>query len=61
MHLNMYNSIAIVLGFSFVVVFLDEYIVKPWRHRKWERKAASGDKDAERLLNMARSAKVSDE
>jgi hypothetical protein len=61
MHLNMYNSIAIVLGFSFVVVFLDEYIVKPWRHRKWERKAASGDKDAERLLNMARSAKVSEE
>ena len=61
MHLNMYNSIAIVLGFSFVVIFLDEYIVKPWRHRKWERKAASGDKEAERLLNMARSAKVSDE
>ncbi len=61
MHLGMWNSIAIVLGFSFVVVFLDEYIVKPWRHRKWERKAASGDKEAERLLTMARSAKVSDE
>ncbi len=61
MHLNMWNSIAIVLGFSFLVVFLDEYIVKPWRHRKWERRAASGDKEAERLLRMARSAKVSDE
>jgi hypothetical protein len=61
MHLNMYNSIAIVLGFSFVVIFLDEYIVKPWRHKKWERKAASGDKEAERLLNMARSAKVFEE
>ncbi len=61
MHLGMWNSIAIVLGFSFFVVFLDEYIVKPWRHKKWERLAASGDKEAERLLTMARSAKVSDE
>jgi len=61
MHLNMYNSIAIVVGFSFLVVFLDEYVVKPWRHRKWERRAASGDKEAERLLRMARSAKVSEE
>jgi hypothetical protein len=61
MELNMYNSIAIVLGFSFLVVFLDEYIVKPWRHKKWERKAASGDRRAQELLKMARSAKVSDE
>ena len=61
MHLEMWSSIAIVLGFSFLVVFLDEYIVKPWRHRKWERKAASGDKEAEELLRMARSAKVSEE
>ncbi len=61
MHLGMWNSIAIVIGFSFLVVFLDEYIVKPWRHRKWERRAASGDKEAAELLRMARSAKVSDE
>jgi hypothetical protein len=61
MTLGLWNSVAIVLGFSFLVVFLDEYIVKPWRHKKWERKAASGDKEAERLLKMARSAKVSDE
>jgi len=61
MKLGLWNSVAIVLGFSFLVVFLDEYIVKPWRHKKWERKAASGDKEAERLLKMARSAKVSDE
>ena len=61
MHLDMWNSIAIVLGFSVLVVILDEYIVKPWRHRKWERRAASGDKEAEELLRMARSAKVSEE
>ena len=61
MTLTLWNSVAIVLGFSFFVVFLDEYIVKPWRHRKWEREAASGDKRAQELLKMARSAKVSDE
>ncbi len=61
MELNLYNSVAIVLGFSFVVVFLDEYVVKPWRHKKWEREAASGDKRAQELLKMARSAKVSEE
>jgi hypothetical protein len=61
MTLGMWNSIAIVLGFSFVVIFMDEYIVKPWRHKKWERKAASGDKEAQELLRMARSAKVDDE
>lgn len=61
MHLNMWNSIAIVLGFSFLVVFLDEYVVKPWRHKKWERRAASGDREAAELLKMARSAKVSEE
>jgi len=61
MELNMWNSVAIVLGFSFLVIFLDEYVVKGWRHRKWERRAASGDKQAEELLKMARSAKVSEE
>ena len=57
----MYNSIAIVLGFSVLVIFLDEYVVKPWRHKKWERQAASGDQEAAALLKMARSAKVVDE
>ena len=61
MTLGMWNSIAIVLGFSLLVIFLDEYVVKPWRHKKWERKAASGDKEAQELLRMARSAKVDDE
>ena len=61
MTLNMWNSVAIVLGFSFLVVFLDEYIVKPWRQKKWERAAASGDKQAQELVKMARSAKVSEE
>jgi len=61
MHLTLWNSVAIVLGFSFVVVFLDEYIVKGWRHRKWEKRAASGDHEAAELLKVARSAKVSEE
>jgi hypothetical protein len=61
MTLGMWSSIGIVLGFSLLVIFLDEYIVKPWRHKKWERQAASGDKEAQELLRMARSAKVDDE
>ena len=59
--LGLYNSIAIVLGFSFLVVGLDEYVAKPWRHKRWEARAASGDKEAQELLRIARSAKVVDE
>ncbi|MBI3783206.1 MAG: hypothetical protein HY270_07380 [Deltaproteobacteria bacterium] len=61
MHLTIWNSVFIVLGFSVVVVLLDEFVVKGWRHSKWERKAAAGDKDAAELLRVARSAKVSEE
>ena len=61
MKLNMWSSIAIVLAFSFLVIFLDEYIVKRWRRRRWERQAACGDPEAEKLLKMARSAHVSQE
>ncbi len=61
MHLNLWNSILVVLGFSVLVIVLDEYVVKPWRQRKWERRAAGGDGQAQKLLQMARSAKVSDE
>jgi hypothetical protein len=61
MHLGLWSSIIIVTGFSFLVIFLDEYVVKPWRERKWERLAASGDKEAQDLLRLAKSAKVSEE
>ena len=61
MELGLWNSIAIVLGFSFLVIGLDEYVVKPWREKRWERRAAAGDKDAQELLRVARSAKVYEE
>jgi hypothetical protein len=61
MELGMWSSIIIVTGFSFLVIGLDEYVVKPWRERKWERLAASGDKEAQELLRLAKSAKVSEE
>ena len=61
MELGMWSSVAIVVGFSFFVVFLDEYVVKPWRHARWERLAKQGDKQIEELLRIARSAKVVDE
>jgi hypothetical protein len=61
MELGLWSSVAIVLGFSFLVVFVDEWIVKPMRHKRWEKKAASGDKEFLHLLDIARNAKVVDE
>ena len=61
MELGMWSSIIIVTAFSFFVIGLDEYVVKPWREKKWERLAASGDKEAQELLRLAKSAKVSEE
>ena len=61
MELNMWSSVIIILGFSFLVVFMDEYIMKPMREKRWEKQAASGDKEKQELLRVARSAKVIDE
>lgn len=61
MELSMWSSVLIVLAFSILVITLDEWVVKPWRERRWEQRAASGDKDAAELLRIARSAKVSEE
>jgi hypothetical protein len=61
MELGLWSSIAIVTAFSFLVIGLDEYVVKPWREKKWKRLAASGDKEAQELLALAKSAKVSEE
>ncbi|MEB2285955.1 MAG: hypothetical protein B6D46_04705 [Polyangiaceae bacterium UTPRO1] len=61
MHLGLWSSIAIVFGFSIVVIALDEYVAKPWRQRRWQARAESGDKEAQELLKVARSAKVYDE
>lgn len=61
MTLGLWNSVAIILGFSFLVIGLDEYVAKPWRHKRWEQRAKSGDKEAIELLRVARSAKVSNE
>lgn len=59
--LNMWNSTAIVVVFSFVVVAMDEYIIKGWRERHWEKLAESGDQEKAELLRLARSIKVVDE
>jgi hypothetical protein len=61
MELGLYSSVAIVLGFSFLVVALDEYVAKPWRKKRWEQRAASGDKEAQEMLRIAKSAHVVDE
>jgi hypothetical protein len=59
--LTFWSSVAIVLGFSFFVIALDEYVLKDWRKRRWEKQAASGNKEKQELLRLARSAKVTEE
>jgi hypothetical protein len=59
--LNFWNSIVIVTVFSVAFVLVDEFVAKPWREKRWERDAESGDKEKEELLRIARSAKVVDE
>ena len=61
MELNIWNSIGIVVGFSILVIALDEWVAKPLRHKRWEQRAKSGDLEAQELLRIARSAKVSEE
>jgi hypothetical protein len=59
--LNMFNSSVIVIAFSFFVIAMDEFVVKAWREKHWEKLAASGDEQKAELLRIARSAKVVDE
>jgi hypothetical protein len=61
LELGLWSSVTIVSVFSVFFVLADEYIAKPWREKRWERQAKSGDKDKEELLRIARSAKVVDE
>jgi hypothetical protein len=59
--LNMLNSAIIVIAFSFIVIGMDEYIVKTWRQKHWEKLAAAGDPEKIELLRLAKSAHVVDE
>ena len=59
--LNMTTSSIIVIVFSFFVIGMDEYVVKKWREKHWERLAESGDQQKIELLRIARSAKVVEE
>lgn len=60
-HLDMLNSTVIVVVFSFVVIGLDEFVIKHWRQRHWEKLAAAGDKEKIELLAAAKAAHVVDE
>jgi hypothetical protein len=61
MELTFWSSVVIIVVFSFVFVLLDEWVAKPWRTKRWERLAASGDKEKAELLKLARSAVVNEE
>jgi len=60
-HLDMVNSTVIVIVFSFIVIGLDEFVIKHWRQRHWEKLAAAGDKEKIALLAAAKAAHVVDE
>jgi hypothetical protein len=60
-HLGMWSSTIIVVVFSFIVIGMDEYIIKTWRQKHWEKLAAAGDPEKIELLRMAKSAHVVDE
>jgi hypothetical protein len=47
-------AIAIVLGYSVALILFDEFVAKPWRQRRWERRAAQGDPEAREILARAR-------
>jgi hypothetical protein len=57
----MWSSTAIVVGFSFIVIGMDEFIIKQWRIKHWEKLAAAGDPEKIELLRMAKAAHVVDE
>ena len=59
--LDMKSSAAIVVGFSFVVVAMDEFVIKQWRQKHWEKLAEAGDPEKIELLRMAKEAHVVDE
>jgi hypothetical protein len=59
--LDMWSSAIIVTLFSFVVIGMDEYIIKSWRQKHWEKLAAAGDPEKIELLRLAKSAHVVDE
>jgi hypothetical protein len=49
-------AIAIVIGYSLVLVLLDEFVAKPWRHRRLLQRARAGDRSAQELLSRAGAA-----
>jgi len=59
--LNLWTSIGIMVGWSLMIVALDELVMKRWREKMWEKRAARGDPEARELLRIAGSAKVYEE
>ncbi|GIW43541.1 MAG: hypothetical protein KatS3mg077_0823 [Candidatus Binatia bacterium] len=54
-------ALAIVLGYSVALILFDEFIAKPWRQRRWKRRAAAGDPEAQEILARARQHSNSEE
>ena len=61
MELGMWSSIIIVTASASSSSSSTATWSSRGAQRKWERRAAAGDKEAQELLRIARSAKVSEE
>lgn len=48
------TAVSIVLAYSLMLILIDEFVAKPWRRRRWQRRAASGDTEAQEILARAR-------
>ena len=59
--ITLWQSVTIVLGFSFLIVVLDEYAMRPSHEKRWEKRAASGDVYKQEPSRVARSAKAVEE
>jgi hypothetical protein len=60
MRLTLWNTLAIAFVYSLLLIAFDEWVARPWRRRRWERKAQAGDRDAQELLRIAREVHISE-
>lgn len=58
MRWSLFVSVLIVLAYSVLLIAFDEWVAKPWRQRRWQRRAKRGDPQAAELLRIAREVHI---
>lgn len=51
-------SVVIVVTYSLLLIAFDEWVAKPLRYRRWQRRAREGDQQAAELLRVAREVQI---